>query len=740
MTRLRFVRLACAWLSGVALSLGAALWLAGPTTQAAPACQRYVVSPGGSDLSDCSDAAHPCRTVQQALRRAATGDVICVADNTIAPGPSVYTGTFVITQSVTLDGAWQATCVDPHNLTCSFTAVKCAPEAVVLDAQGTGRVIHIAGKITPTVRCFTITGGDAAGLGGDPGTTIENDAGGGIYSRDAAPVILSNIITGNYGCDLCPGSYGRGGGLYLLNAPATALVSGNTIVHNVADNSSWGEGGGLMLRDSSAQVRNNTIAQNRAGLSAGDGGGIALVNSYPVLDSNQILTNVAGQSVRGLGGGIFIWVTDRPAVPTVFTVTRNLLRGNWALNGSGSPGLISRGGGLYYNGLASVTPFINDNVVDSNVAALAAPGEGGGLYLRGLEAAALISDNTVEGNVAGFNTDGAGGGFYLESGQGQVVGNRVVKNTASPGGTLGQGGGFYINGGGGLLKTNSVLGNLALVGATTGTGYGGGIAISNSVVTVQDNWIEQNAGATAPHAVSAGGGLYVYQGAPRLTNNVLLSNTAGGNTGLGGGLYAETAVIVADGNMVIANQAAGTVSGRGGGIRLNQCTAFTLTNNIIARNVVSTTGSGIAIFGGPAASGGCALAHNTVAGNRGGDGTGVQVSTLTMTLYNNLIVSHTLGISNATPASVIYAHFTLFEGNGLNYSSGVTSLNPVAGPAGLLPDYHLAVGSGAVDHATPLAWVSRDIDGDVRPIGPASDVGADERRVEVYLPVVLRNF
>ncbi|MFN2110452.1 MAG: choice-of-anchor Q domain-containing protein, partial [Anaerolineae bacterium] len=53
----------------------------------------------------------------------------------------------------------------------------------------------------------------------------------------------------------------------------------------------------------------------------------------------------------------------------------------------------------------------------------------------------------------------------------------------------------------------------------------------------------------------------------------------------------------------------------------------------------------------------------------------------------------------------------------------------------------LGTSSNAINHGITLAWVTRDIDGDPRPIGPAPDVGADEYvRARIYLPLVLRNF
>jgi len=84
----------------------------------------------------------------------------------------------------------------------------------------------------------------------------------------------------------------------------------------------------------------------------------------------------------------------------------------------------------------------------------------------------------------------------------------------------------------------------------------------------------------------------------------------------------------------------------------------------------------------------------------------------------------------------------LFEANTNDYSAGVTSLNPIPGPALLQPDYHIPLGSSAINRVPPLAWVTVDIDGDPRPTSVWSDAGADERDdvplLTCYLPLVLR--
>jgi hypothetical protein len=698
-------------------------------------CDRYVVGGAGSNSSDCSDESHPCKTVQYAIDHAADGDVICVADLTSVPGPTTYHGTLLIDRSLTLDGKWQATCAAVAFM-CSFASVPCAPENVVLDADGAGRVIKIVGDVAPTVDCFTITGGDAAGLGGDPEGPAENDAGGGIYSRDAAPIIINNVITANYGCDLCPLAYGRGGGVYLLNAPATAVISGNLIANNVADNSTWGQGGGIMVRDSDAQIRHNTIQYNRAGLSAGYGGGIVVKDGMPTVADNDVVHNVAGQSVQGLGGGIFVW-SSSPAI-----LERNTIEHNQAISGAGDPSLTSRGGGICYIGNPAVTATIRDNTIHENIASPLSPaGYGGGIYVAGLVSPSLIEGNILDWNYAGHNASGNGGGIYVGDSEVTILDNDFTNNSATWAGlgTHGAGGGIFVEGGAALLQGNSLTNNY---GAgfpglpSTATGYGGGIAISNSLTIVQDNWIVGNRG-TNTDQTGTGGGIYGFRGKLQILGNTIGENKATpGAWGFGGGIYLEDTLPTVDANTILNNIAADGVHGRGGGVRLTFCSSFTLTNNIIAENSASELGSGIAIAGHSNGD----LAHNTLADNWAGDGVGIHVSSSSnLALYNNIISGHTTGIVNADLAgSSVGAKYTLFEANTANYGAGVSSSNEVDGPAALLADYHLAATSGAIDHAPVLSWVSRDIDGDHRPLGAASDVGADEYALHVYLPLVLR--
>ena len=729
---MKYQRLLLAFGFGVGLVWLLTFALKGHTALAqADVCDRYVVVGGNNNWpsNDCSDPNNPCKSVQYALMWASPGERICVADRDDADGPSTYYGPIVITKSVTLDGAWAA---HPNSIGTGwvFTSTPCTPQNVILSGNGTVRVISIT-NASPAIYCFTITGGNAGGAADDP------NRGGGIAARDAAPIVVGNIITGNYGCSGAVGTgQGRGGGIYMVNAPATAVISNNLIANNTAAKGAAGWGGGIYLENSSPQVLSNTIQANHAGQMAGNGGGIAVVGGSPLIADNLVLANIAGQGGIAHGGGIFI------DSDTVVTVERNLIEGNKALTGTASAGLYSRGGGLFYDGPLAV---IRDNQVYGNVATLRdSRGLGGGMYLRGLSTTAEVRGNIVaDGNRASHARDGAGGGIYLDECYATVADNHVADNAASSSPPA-QGGGFYINGGGGLIQGNVITHNLAAALAVGEWAYGGGMAISGSIVLVQDNLIAHNQAAEGTNARGVGGGVYVWGGAPRFVGNEVRSNiTTGGDgddmRGFGGGFDLVGASPWLEGNTILDNRAVGSAEGGGGGVRVGSCHEFTLTNNIIARNAGSTTGSGVLI--GTSGILGGRVAHNTIAENQAGDGVGVYVDTLsTVLLYNNIIVSQTVGITNATPGtSVVSATHTLFEGNGTNYGAGVTSINQVPGPAALAANYHLNSGSNAIGNATPLAWVTTDIDGDPRPLG-LPDVGADEYVARIYLPLVLRNY
>ncbi len=177
---------------------------------------------------------------------------------------------------------------------------------------------------------------------------------------------------------------------------------------------------------------------------------------------------------------------------------------------------------------------------------------------------------------------------------------------------------------------------------------------------------------------------------------------------------------------------------------------FTLANNIIADNISSESGgledTSVRIRG----SNGQML-HNTLAGNQGIKG-GVSVTrNSNVELTNNIIVSHTVGISVTADSSAlleatlwgsgVWANDEDWGGDGIVYTGTVNlwSLPGFVDP--YQDDYHISLDSTAVDVGVS-SKITDDIDDDVRPSGGGFDIGADEVPVQwdwvLYLPQLMK--
>jgi hypothetical protein len=121
----------------------------------------------------CPDGPPGCdfATIQDSVDTADDGDVIKIATGVytdvhgrpVPPGypypppGGVITQVIFISKTLTLQGGYPADFVDPPDPIANPTT---------LDAQGRGRVLIIAGNISPTVAGLCMTGGDAVNLNG----------------------------------------------------------------------------------------------------------------------------------------------------------------------------------------------------------------------------------------------------------------------------------------------------------------------------------------------------------------------------------------------------------------------------------------------------------------------------------------------------------------------------------------------------------------------------------------------
>ena len=345
---------------------------------------------------------------------------------------------------------------------------------------------------------------------------------------------------------------------------ASPFVRGCIIANNTASTANRGQGGGLYLRASGAELTEN-VMQNNIGTTTrevGYGGGLYLWGGESTLVGNTVQGNFASTAGGGDGGGMYLWRSDAK------------LTGNTIVSNTASSASMGYGGGFYVKG-GNAT--VRDNTVQGNTASSVDTGYGGGFYVDSVDVA--LTGNTVQDNIASTAAVGRGGGLYIKSDT-VVAGNTFISNTASSG-DLGEGGGLYVDAVDARLTANIVRGNTA---SMLSTGYGGGLYLGYSNARLIDNTVVGNIASTA--GMGYGGGLAVRVGFPRLVNNIIAANRVG-NSGEGDGLYASGAKV---GNLTFSVEATllhNTFADNGDtAVVTDEHATLTLTNTIISGHLV----------------------------------------------------------------------------------------------------------------------------------------------------------
>lgn len=634
-------------------------------------------------------------------------------------------------------GTWYVSPQGSDGNSCSTSTAPCRRIQAALDRAGAGDTVNVAkgtytdstGTVAHIVRDVTLRGGwNVSFAVRDPvasPTVLDAQAGGPVIIirgpggvNTISPKIEGFVLTNGNGTGVAgcaaPGAGGCGGGIFGTNT--TPYILDNVITDNVAATSDEGFGGGIYLQGQlvGGTIEGNTIVSNAAAISStafisGWGGGICLHDIATVVYDNLIQDNVASTTKGwGYGGGI-----------------------------------------LLYRSVGGVI----SNVVVSNIASTVATGElsgwGGGISVvqSGSDEVSII-DNELRDNTASLAGHGWGGGIQIGNSTAVISGNRIIANIGGTSTDRGDGGGIYGRYGSWTIRGNDILSNTS---ATVGRGFGGGCQLENADVTLEYNLI---AGNTAGKGVNSGlgGGVNVL----RCDGGIVRYNTIRDNLasqageGYGGGLSVRYGPLTVEGNYIFNNRATGQgiVHSWGGGVRVDSAAPVTFTNNVIAHNQARTEGGGIHVYGNTVSDVAYViLIHNTLAENAlAGTGEGVYVTqNATVSMTNNIVVSHSYGVFCETGSSSATAYYTLFYGNDVADTAGpsVTSSHPIAGaPHFVAPadeNFHIRWASAALDSGTST-YVDNDIDHDLRPIGDEVDVGADELNpCEIYLPVMTRN-
>jgi hypothetical protein len=467
-----------------------------------------------------------------------------------------------------------------------------------------------------------------------------------------------------------------------------------------------------------------TLNPNRQGRGAFVMGAVSVT-----LDGFRIISASAwhaGGAYSREGGGGGLYVADATLTITACRIVSSRAPYGGGVYGVGTDVSIhysqlidnssNSGGGIY---LRESSATMQENTVENNEAS-----DGGGIFL--VSTTATLANNLIARNRTYYGF--SGGGISVELSDFTLTGNEIVGNSADI-----YGGGVWLSGSQAWLSGNSLRANRA-------EGSGGGLWAWDTRITAIDNVFEHNRSGS-------GAGLLVGLGTATLSGNRIAANTAD----IGGGLQLLGGHITASHNLVLSN----TAQYISGGIDVAGSERWpftgTLVNNVVADNRSGRSGSAVSIGDAHVS-----MLHNTIARNGGDGDSGIWVYAMEspshLTMTNNILVSHTLGISVAEGNTVTlqgtlwgvgaWANGRDWDGAGAIHTGTVN----VWGDPGFRDpdggDYHLRPGSAAIDAGVD-ARVRVDIDGDARPALGGFDIGADEFVVlglyRVALPVLLHD-
>ena len=534
--------------------------------------------------------------------------------------------------------------------------------------------------------------------------------GGGLVTGYAGTTnVLSTFILGNFATGEAGGVW-NGGVMTLTDSP----VNGN-----VAPSGAGIENTGVLT------ITRGTVGGNTfpAGAPAGVGGGILNLLTNNVGNAAQLVmadTIMQANATQGSGGAI---ATYGPAALTNVTIGgTNTTQGNVAAKAGGGI-LVSTGGQAGVAGIAA-SPLLTmtGGTVSQNVAngTYFTDGGGGGIA-NGSGAAAggdvTLVDVTVSNNTAP-NT-GEGGGVFN---RGTLTLTRGVM-TGNIAGSAGSGSGGAIANGSGSFSGGAVTLNQPTISSNTAAAYGGAIS-SRGTLVVNGGSIgantAQNGGAIAnrhegtamltdvsmdSNSATASGGHVYNDGVSLTVDGGSLTN---GTALAGGGIYSQSSLSLTDGSQVLSNTATGPIGG-GGGIRIAGGT-FNIADAIVSSNqstqtvgggmfisgaqgsiTRSTMASNVAVNGAaialqsstPGTSTSLDLTQSTLTRNTGFEVAGVWVSTNSTATIANTTISGNGGAALATVAADAVASLSSSTvtangpstGGGIQTTAGTTSID-----------------------------------------------------------------
>jgi len=178
----------------------------------------------------------------------------------------------------------------------------------------------------------------------------------------------------------------------------------------------------------------------------------------------------------------------------------------------------------------------------------------------------------------------------------------------------------------------------------------------------------------------------------------------------------EPAVMVSGGMLIIERSQ--ITNNAGGGLRINNLASYQITNSFITLNGGATTTAPAVDLRGSSLSPMDQFAFNTIAENQAGGAMTVHAGA---ECASNGPLADSIFASNDVSGACT-ANYTLYDNGVLNGNNNLSGDPQFIGGA----NFHVSGGSPAIDNADPTSTNMIDFDGDARPHGSASDIGADE--------------
>ncbi|MGC9357289.1 MAG: choice-of-anchor Q domain-containing protein, partial [Anaerolineae bacterium] len=647
----------------------------------------HYVAPTGTDSEHCTPQS-PCLTIQQAISNAVAGDEIRVAAGT-------YSQIFTINDEVQVAYIGKNVTLKGGFTTSNWLSADPTANATTIDAQGNGRGIYVGvGANQVEIDGFHVRNG-----------AIDEDYGAGVR-HTAGELLLRNCqIYDNHSTG--SGSVSSGGGV------ATGLAGADTTLtlqaSDLYSNSAYSAGGAVAVVSGTVVIEGNHIFDN-------DGtryGAVAVIDGDVILRNNWLY----GNDVVKSGGGLATLQGRIQVLNNTFFENTAVENGGGVLILGGTVGITNTlvvsntaggsGGGLQGAATVDYTDFYGNSPAQ-DVVALGGTGNrtqdpqfvnpaAHDLHLSsdslaidtGTDLPEVTED--IDGNGRPFGSDFDRGGdevtfsvpCYARLNAGQVYTSVQMAVDAS-------------TSAGDVIKVAGYCQEIHTHSDISATLYLDKSLVVRGAYTATD-WTTPRYGPTILDAAGAGHVIYAEGAGITLTLESL--HVTGGSEVWGTGVY------------------------------LGEGVEATLRNNAIYHNDASIYGGGV--FN----QGTAYLWHNTIYSNTAQQGGGVYNGG-TLVLENNVVASNRVSGSgggiHATTAAETSLDYNDFYGN---YPDDYGPLLPgehdlAIPPAFVDPDvadFHLDLNSPLVNAADPASTVATDFEGDARPQGATSDIGADER-------------